>query len=121
MRLPSGNQVAWCPPFSHSSGPTAQCISLPSSRIGIWSAGLLATSLVLIVLNSAVVMPWTEQTSGLDAAQRTFNFGVFVVLAAAGFTGVVAVISKHERSVVLFLSILLLVHALVMNAAESLG
>ncbi len=92
--------------------------SLPSTGLGKWSARLLVASAVLILLNNAVTMPWTERAGDLDLAQRTFNLTAFLVVAAAGLTGLVAAISKRERSAVVFLSILLLAFALAMNLAE---
>lgn len=100
--------------------PSSGFFSLPSTGLGKWSAWLLVASLVLVLMNNLAVMPWTEQAGGLDLAQSVFNLTVFASIAAAGLTGLVAVISKHERSAVVFLSILLLVFALAMNIGSLL-
>lgn len=100
--------------------PSAGFFSLPSTGLGKWSAWLFVASLGLILLNNAVVMPWTERAGDMDLPQRVSNLTVFLVVAAAGLTGLVAAITKHERSAVVFLSILLLAFALAMNLAELL-
>jgi hypothetical protein len=100
--------------------PSSGFFSLPSSGLGKWSAWLLVASLVLVLINNLAVMPWTEQTGGLDLAQSAVNLTVVACIAAAGLTGLVAVISKHERSAAVFSSILLLAFALAMNIGSLL-
>lgn len=101
--------------------PLPGFLSLPSTGLGKWSAWLLVASFVLILLNNAVVMPWTERAGDLDLVQGAVNLTAFLVVAAAGLTGLVAASWKRERSAVVFLSILLLAFALAMNLAEVLG
>lgn len=95
--------------------PSSGVFSLPSTRLGRWSAWLFVQSIILILINNLIVMPYTEQAGGLDLAQRIFNLMVFLWIAAAGLTGLVALIWKRERSVVVFLSLFLLLFALTMN------
>ncbi len=95
--------------------PPSGVFSLPSTRLGWWSGGLFVQSLILILLNNLIVMPYTEQAGGLDQVQRIFNLIVFLWIAAAGLTGLVALIWKRERSVVVFLCLFLLLFALAMN------
>jgi len=100
--------------------PAAGFLSLPASRIGKWSAWLLVVSLILVLLNNLVIMPRTEQNTDLQLAQRIFNLFVFLCAIAAGLTGLLAVVIKRERSWVLFVSILLLIFAVAMNAGPLL-
>lgn len=84
-------------------------LSLPRTRLGRWSARLLLLSFLLILLNSAAIMPFTEQRGGLDLLQTVFNVAVGLSLVSAGICGAVAWITKAERSWVVVLSMLLLV------------
>lgn len=95
--------------------PPSGVFSRPSTRLGRWSAWLFVMSLILILINNLIVMPYTEQAGGLDLAQRIFNLTVFLWIAAAGLTGLVALIWKREHTVVVFLALLLLLFALAMN------
>lgn len=83
-------------------------LSLPSTRIGRWSGYLLLLGIVLVVLNSAVVMPFTESKAGLGTAQMVVNMAVGSCVVAAGVLGLLALLAKRERSWTLFLSIVIL-------------
>lgn len=91
---------------------------LPSTGIGKWSAWLLLISLVLILLNNFVVMPQTEQRTGRELAQNAFNLIVFLCVCSSGVTGLWAIVMKHERSWVLFVSVLLLILAIALNVGS---
>ena len=93
-------------------------LSLPSIGIGKMSAWLLFISLVLILLNNLVLMPQTEQRTGLELAQNAFNLIVFLCVCSSGVTGLWAIVMKHERSWVLFISVLLLILAIALNVGE---
>ena len=101
--------------------PSSCFRSLPSTPLGRGSAWLLAVSIILVLVNNLALMPWTERVGSLDVAQSAFSLTVFLCSVAAGATGLVAVISKRERSGIVFLAILLLAFALAMNVAEMLG
>ena len=90
-------------------------LSLPATVTGRWSAWLLLMSLLLILLNTLVVMPQTEQRTGLELAQKAFNLIVFLCVFSSGATGLWAIVRERERSWVLFISLLLLVLALALN------
>jgi len=89
--------------------------SLPSTSIGRWSAWLLLIAVALILLNNLVVMPETEQRTGLELAQQLFNLAAGLCIVFAGVTSLLAIVKKRERSWVLMLSVLLLVFALAFN------
>ncbi len=92
--------------------------SLPATRPGKWSAWLLVISIAMILVNSVAVMPATEQASGLDAVQSVVNLTVFLCTAAAGITGLLAMIMKHEHSWTIYVAVALLLFTLAMNLAE---
>lgn len=89
--------------------------SLPSTGLGRWSAWLLLVSVGLILLNNIAVMPYTEPRPSLEMVQRVFNLTVFLCVVSAGGLGLLAVVAKRERSWTLFLSVLLLILAMVLN------
>lgn len=107
-------------PGLSSRKPSSDFFAMPHTTLGRWSAWLLLVSFLAILVNTAFVMPWTEQTSGLDDLQQAINLAVFVVTTAAGVVGLIAVVSKRERSVFAFLSIALLLFALAMNLGPML-
>lgn len=96
----------------------ARFFARPSTQVGRWSAWLLIVSIVLIVLNSAVVMPATESASGLESVQRVINLGVFLCLAAAGAAGATGIVAKRERSWVAFVAFGLFALGLLLNLAS---
>lgn len=83
-------------------------LSLPSTSVGKWSARLLLLSLVLVLLNSFVVMPATEQRMGLELAQQVFNFAVWLCVVSAGTSGLFALVMKRERTWAVVLSVVIL-------------
>ena len=84
-------------------------LSLPSTRMGKWSARLLLLAVVLALLNTLVVMPFTEQRADLELPQTVFTFAVFLCVTAAGISGVFALVMKRERSWAVVVSVLLLI------------
>ncbi len=95
-------------------------MSLPSTGLGTWSAWLLSVSIVLVLVNNIAVMPLTERSASLELAQSAFNLAVFLCLGFAGATGLLAIISRHERSWVAFTSVLLLAIAVAFNVGPFL-
>lgn len=86
----------------------ATLFSLPSSRLGKWSASLLGVSLLLVVLNVAVVQPATERRVELETIQTIYNILVGLCVVAAGGSGLFALVAKRERSWIVLLAVLLL-------------
>lgn len=99
-----------------SSVPTF--LSLPSTRIGRWSAVLLLVSLVLVVLNSALIMPTTESRAGLGTVQTVINVVIGSCVLAAGVCGLVALFIKRERSWTVFAASVLFFVILAMMAQD---
>lgn len=78
----------------------------PVTRLGRWAFGLGAAFMVLWIINSVVFMP---SLVFIPARQVILPFyGIFMMLCglAAGIVGLVAVISRHERSWLIWLSML---------------
>jgi 4-amino-4-deoxy-L-arabinose transferase-like glycosyltransferase len=78
----------------------------PSTRLGRWAVGLMAVFLVMFLINSFVFMP-----SSSDAPWRHIVlpfYGILMILCglAAGIVGLIALIRQHERSWLVWLTIL---------------
>jgi hypothetical protein len=78
----------------------------PSTRLGWWSVGLAATFVVLWIINSTVFMPTTVLVPWRQVVLPFY--GIFMMLCgfAAGIGGLIAVIRRHERSWLVWLTIL---------------
>jgi hypothetical protein len=78
----------------------------PGTRPGWWAVGLAIAFLVMIIANSAVVMLFSKDVSSGPPVLP--NFGMLILLCglAAGVAGLTAIIWKHERSWLVWLSIL---------------
>ena len=81
----------------------------PGTRQGWWAVGLAAVFLVMSIINSAVFMP-VSQNPANEGWMHTYLpfYGIFMMLCglAAGVIGLIAVIRSHERSWMVWLTIL---------------
>jgi hypothetical protein len=78
----------------------------PSTRLGWWSVALAATFAALFIINSTVFMPSTVEVPWRQVVLPFY--GIFMMLCgfAAGIVGLIAVIRRHERSWLVWLTIL---------------
>ena len=78
----------------------------PSTRLGWWSVALAAVFLVLFIINSAVFMRLPEDVTWRVTVLP--YYGIFMLLCglAAGIAGLIAVIRRHERSWLVWLTLL---------------
>ena len=78
----------------------------PGTRLGWWGVGLMIAFVMMSIINSAVFM----RLSGNAPWQHTVLpfYGFFMILCglAAGVVGLIAVIRMHERSWLVWLTIL---------------
>jgi len=79
----------------------------PATRLGAWAVGLLAAFVVLFLINSFVFMPLSSLDAWWQHALLPF-YGIFMILCglSSGVVGLVALIRKHERSWLVWLTIL---------------
>jgi hypothetical protein len=96
-------------------------LSRPSSKLGRWAVGLGAAFVVLFLINSFVFMP-----ASLDAPWRHVVlpfYGIFMLACglASGVAGLVAVTRKHERSWLVWLTMLPGLLVLFLVLGEFLG
>lgn len=78
----------------------------PCTRLGWWAVGLLIAYAVMSVINSAVFMRLPEDISWRQTLLPFY--GIFMLLCglAAGIVALIALIRKHERSWLVWLSLL---------------
>ncbi|MHB9003652.1 MAG: hypothetical protein ACYC6C_06250 [Coriobacteriia bacterium] len=95
--------------------------SLPISSSGRLAAILLAVALAVIVLNAAVIMPFTESRTDMDGVQQVVNIAVALTLLVSGIVGSWAVIRDRERSWVVWLAVALTLVVLIMEITEGLA
>jgi len=78
----------------------------PSTRPGWWAVGLFLAFVVMFIINSTVFM----RLSGDAPWQHTLLpfYGVFMMLCglASGVVGLIAILRNHERSWLVWLTIL---------------
>ena len=78
--------------------------------MGWWADGLAAAFVFMLIITATVVVPASEATSIHWWRQTWLPFWfIFMLLfgLAAGVVGLIAVIKKHERSWLVWLTILL--------------
>ena len=81
----------------------------PSTRLGWWAVSLAGAFVVMFIINSTVFMPaYQDASSELWRHNLLPFYGIFMMLCAlaAGIVGLIAVIRKHERSWLVWLTIL---------------
>jgi hypothetical protein len=81
-------------------------LGIPHTKLGRWSVGLGILFVVLFLINSFVFMPTSS-----DAPWRQVIlpfYGIFMLLCglSAGVVGLIAVLRQHERSWLVWLTLL---------------
>jgi hypothetical protein len=81
-------------------------IRWPSTKLGWWSVGLGVTFAELFFINSIIFMPLAVEEPWRQTLLPLY--GIFMLLCglAAGIVGLVAVIRRGERSLLVWLAIL---------------
>ena len=98
----------------HTPPSWRRVFSLPKTRLGWWSAGL--TALFLVYIFALIIGVSTLEAENLPGI-GLFMFGVTLAAAA---TGLVAVLRRGERSILMIFPVLIGVAALAMNIGEFL-
>lgn len=101
--------------FSHSR---------PATGLGKWAVGLMAAFVLMWLINTFVFMPIGQFAPELWWRQALLPFyGIFMILCgfAAGVVGLMAITWKHERSWMVWLTILPLAMVLFFVLGEFLG
>jgi hypothetical protein len=78
----------------------------PSTLLGWWSVALAATSVVLNIINATVFMPSTEMAPWRQVVLPFYGIVMLLCGLVAGIVGLIAVLRQHERSCLVWLTIL---------------
>ena len=90
-----------------SSLPLRQRIlGKPSTRIGWWSVALAATFAVLFIINIMVFMPFTVEVLWRQVVMPSYVIAMLSCGLVAGIISLIAVIRRHERSWLVWLTML---------------
>jgi len=100
MIIDSGLPVSM-PPSGQPLRP--RIVGWPSTRLGWWSVGLAGTFVVLMIINATVFMRTTAWVPELLPF-----YGILMLFCgfAAGLVGLIAVIRRHERSWLVWITLL---------------
>jgi hypothetical protein len=102
---------------THIAGPAGAGInaskfsSLPTTKLGRWAMWLAVAFIVMFAMNSVFVGVFGTTTNpAMNAFSRTvmpfYGIGMLLVGAAAGVVGLVSIIKDHERSWVVWVTLL---------------
>ena|SRR3990172_1032750 len=78
----------------------------PSSRLGRWSATLLAIFVLLFMINSFVFMPARDEAPWRQSLLPFYGIAMLLWGLAAGVLALIALIRRHERSWLVWLALL---------------
>jgi hypothetical protein len=93
--------------------------SLPSTRLGWWSVGLAAAFVGLFIING-VFMTSTVAVTWMQVILPFYGIAMLLCGLAGGLVGLIAVIRRHERSVLVWLTMLPLLFVLFLAIGEFL-
>jgi hypothetical protein len=91
---------------------------LPKTLLGWWSVGLVAASLILFVVSVVILGPRPDYVKTLAYTLTTIIAGVSLANFAAGL---VAILKRKDRSVIVFASIFIGVYTLFECLTSLLG
>lgn len=81
----------------------------PETRLGWWAVGLGAAFVVMFALNMLVLMPLNAFSAGDEWYQFLLPpYGIFMILCGllSGILGLIALLRQHERSWLVWLTLL---------------
>jgi hypothetical protein len=92
----------------------------PATKLGWWAVGVMAGFIILFIVSQSILMYLSANTV---AQPVVLGYGVFLILCgfSSGIMGMVAVFRKHERSWLVFLTILPLAYLLFLILGEFVG
>ncbi len=103
MKTTSGLPAA---PASSGQPSGQRFLARPSTRLGWWSVALTATFAVLFLINAFVFMPARVVVPWGQVLLPFYGIAMLVCGLAAGLTGLIAVTRRHERSWLVWLTLL---------------
>ena len=91
---------------------------LPKSVLGWWSVGLVVVSILFFVLFQVILGPGPDYNMALAYTLTTVATGIAV---AVFMTGLIGVIRRKERSVLVFVAMAIGLYSLIGGTASLLG
>jgi hypothetical protein len=104
-----------------SAGQSLSFVGLPRSRPGLWSISLAFAFVVLFVLWWLYVGRWRPMprpTFFSDPLHACLLLGAAAASIAGAFAGVLALVAKRERSILIVVSIVLGAFVLLLTIAQ---
>lgn len=92
---------------------------LPKSRLGKWTVGLEAFYLLVIIFSFTFIISFKFITS--EKIMHIFGATAAIATITAFITAIIAVIKNKERSILVFLAILIGLIVLAFNFGDILG
>ena len=96
---PSGDSLVVRPIWRRIFAP-------PSSRLGRWSAALMAIFVLLFMINSFVFMPARIEAPWRETLLPFYGITMLLCGLAAGVSALIALTRHHDRSWVVWLALL---------------
>lgn len=81
-------------------------LRLPSTKLGRWSAILMAIFIVMFIVNSLVFMPSSSDAPWRHVILPFYGIAMLLCGLAAGVLGLITILRQHERSWFIWLSLL---------------
>jgi peptidoglycan/LPS O-acetylase OafA/YrhL len=78
----------------------------PGTRLGWWSVWLAAAFVVMFLINSFVFMPTSSDAPWRQTFLPFYGIAMLLCGLAAGIVGLIAVVRQHERSWLVWLTLL---------------
>jgi hypothetical protein len=91
---------------------------LPKTPLGWWSAGLVIVSILFFVLSAVILGPGPDYNMSLAYALTAVIAGIAV---AAFVTGLIGFIRSKERSILVFVAIVISLYSFVGGIASLFG
>ena len=94
-----------------SGAPANRLFSLPTTRLGRWSMWLAVAFIVMFAINGVFVGVFgTTTNEAMNAFSRNvmpfYGIGMLLVGLSAGVVGLISIIKNHERSWVVWATLL---------------
>ncbi len=100
--------------------PKQRFLSWPRTRLGWWAIGLGLGTLLLPLLARLVSALLTALSGGMQVAVGVFGLLMVLCGIAGGIIGLIAVIRRHERSILVWAAILVGLSNLLLLGGEFL-
>lgn len=91
---------------------------LPKTHFGWWSIGLVLISILFFIASEIILGPGPDYNMGLAYVLTAI---VEVIAVAAFITGLISIIREKERSILVFVAVVVSIYSLIGGIASLLG